>query len=206
MSTRTFEKVKAHRLEKMRLGQAACEITELPSDPEIRIALVPLTDSEYLLALEFADRIEAGDNVAGYRVREEAQKQAVLLYSARELSDLTVKFFENIDEVGELMEHDVDHLYDVYLEMVANQSPSLFGLTDENFEQLKKVWQRIEWSELTGQQWYAAQRFLNSIQPLLHRANSFGSSSTKSLIETNSETTHADSAELDRTMISSEPA
>lgn len=179
-----FQDHKENRLAKMRLGQAACEMVNgLPSDPDTQLALVPLTDSEYIRALEIADRAIVGDNPAGFAVRDELQKQSVIYFSAREVENLESHFFDDISEAGELGSGDIDFLYDVYLEMIANQSPSLFGLSDEDFEALKKAWSRIEWSELTGQQWYAAQRFINSIQPLLVQGNFSGSPSTSSSTE-----------------------
>jgi hypothetical protein len=179
-----FAEHKENQLAKMRLGQAACEITTLPSAPDTRVALVPLTDSEYIRALELADRALVGDNPAGFAVRDELQKQAVIYFSAREYGDLESPFFDDMGEAGELATHDVDFLYDIYLEMISNQSPSLFGLGDDDFEALKKVWEKIEWSALTGQQWYAAQRFINSIQNDLLAASYSGLSSTNNSTQT----------------------
>lgn len=180
-----FSDHKENRLAKMRLGQAACELVNgIPSDPETQLALVPLTDSEYIRALEIADRVMVGDNPAGYAVRDEFQKQSVVYFAAREMENLESHFFDDISEAGELGAGDIDFLYDLYLEMIANQSPSLLGLTDDDFEALKKVWTQIEWSELSGQQWYAAQRFVNSIQPLLLRASFSGSPSTSNSTQT----------------------
>jgi hypothetical protein len=189
-----FSEHKENRLAKMRLGQSACEITELPSAPDTRVALVPLTDSEYIRALEVADKAPVGDNPAGFAVRDELQKQSVIYFSAREFGDLESMFFDDLSEAGELDTHDIDFLYDVYLEMISNQSPSLFGLTDDDFEALKKVWTMIEWNALTGQQWYAAQRFINSIRTELHLASYSGSSSTSNLTQTNESGSPAASA------------
>lgn len=180
----------------MRLGQAACEMVNgLPTDSETQLALVPLTDSEYIRALEIADAAMVGDNPAGFAVRDELQKQSVIFFAAREINNLESKFFDDISEAGELGAGDVDFLYDVYLEMVANQSPSLFGISDEDFEALKKVWSLIEWSELSGQQWYAAQRFVNSIRPLLLQGNSSGSQPTSSLTQSSEKKAPAENAE-----------
>ena len=190
-----FAEHKENRLAKMRLGQSACEVTALPSAPDTRVALVPLTDSEYIRALELADRALVGDNPAGFAVRDELQKQAVIYFSAREYGDLTSMFFDDVGEAGELDTHDIDFLYDVYLEMISNQSPSLFGLTDDDFEALKKVWTMIEWNALTGQQWYAAQRFINSIQNELQVASYSGLSSIKPSTEMSESETLAASAE-----------
>lgn len=189
-----FSDYRENRLAKMRLGQAACEITSLPSDEETMVALVPLTDSQYLRALEIADAALVGDNPAGFAVRDELQKQSVIFFATREVGNLESMFFDDTSEAGELGAHDIDHLYDVYLEMIANQSPSLFGLSDADFEALKKAWQGIEWNELTGQQWYAAQRFVNSIRPLLVQGNFSGLHSTKSSTPTSESETLAETA------------
>lgn len=173
----TFEEFKARReerlsqgvnLEKMRLGQASCEITELLSDPEIRVALVPLTEGEYRRTLDIAARLMYEvENPASAMVRDQVQKEQILYYATREISDLSKMFFGKPADVELLDAHDINHLYDVYLEMVYENSPSMMGMTEEDFDALKKALGRIEWSELSGPQWYAAQRFLNSIRPLL---------------------------------------
>lgn len=179
----------------MRLGQAACEMVHgLPSNDETMLALVPLIDSEYIRALEIADRALVGDNPAGFAVRDELQKQSVIFFSAREMDELENRFFDEISEAGELDAGDIDFLYDLYLEMISNQSPSLVGLSDEDFEALKKAWQGIRWNELTGQQWYAAQRFVNSIRPLLQAASFSGSPSTNTLTENNEQPQPAENA------------
>jgi hypothetical protein len=163
-------------LEKMRLGQQSCEIVHLLSDPEIRMALVPLTEGEYRRSLEVAAELPIGGeyNQAHALVRDEVQKEHLLFFAAREVSDLSEKWFDTPADVEDLEAHDVNHLYDVYLEMVYENSPSMMGMTEEDFEALKKALGRIEWSELSGQQWYAAQRFLNSIQPILLTVRSSG--------------------------------
>lgn len=155
-------------LEKMRLGQNSCEVVELPSDPEIRLALVPLTEGEYRRSMEIAEQLQLRDNVASAMVRDQVQKEAIIFFSAREIRDLNEHFFDSHADVSDLDASDLDFIYDIYLEMVATVSPPLMGLSEEDFDALKKVLPRIEWSELSGTQWYAAQRFLNSIRGLLH--------------------------------------
>ncbi len=182
---RTYEKMKENRLARLREGKNAGEIVYLLSDPEVRLVLVPLTDGEWLKCIGLADKLDAGDNVAGLAYREQTQKQAILLYASREMSDWEQPFFESLVEVGELGMHEVNYLYDVYLEMVAQNSPSLYMLEEEEVEALKVLWSRIEWNELSGRQRYAAMRFLNSVEANLLRANSFGSPSTSKSTTTN---------------------
>jgi hypothetical protein len=148
------------------------------SDPEIRVALVPLTEAEYSNSLHEADKAPAGDNPAGLAYRDEVQRKFVIFHAARAVGELQVKFFDSPEQVGELDAHEINHIYDIYLEMVAETSPSMMGLAEEDFDELKKALQRIEWSELSGSQWYAAQRFLNSIRQHLLTVNLSGSPST----------------------------
>lgn len=175
MSERTYEKLMESRLAKLRAGKGAGTIEEFIDDPDIRVVLVPLTDGEWLKALEIADTLDVGNNPAGVAARDEMQKTAMILFSAREVRDWEIPFFNDISEVSALPDHEINHLYDCYLEMVAVNSPALTLLDEEQWETLKKVWQQIEWSELSGQQLYAANRFLVSIQEKLLQASLSGS-------------------------------
>lgn len=163
-------------LEKLRLGQNACEIVELLSDSETRLALVPLTEGEYRRSLEMAENLQLSDNVASAMVRDQVQKEAIVFFAAREIRNLSEPFFESHADVSEIGSHDLNHIYDVYLEMIHAVSPSLMGMKEEDFDALKKVLPRIEWSALSGPQWYAAQRFLNSIREHLLMVKLPGSS------------------------------
>lgn len=195
MMSDTLAKIEENRLMRMREGQNAGELVQLPSDPEIRMILVPLTDGEWLHSLKMADQVMAGDNEAGLMVRDRVQKQCVLMYAARETSDFTKRIFNTIEDIEKLEGLDVDLLYDEYMGMVASISPSLYMMTPEEFDSLKAVWQRIEWNELSGMQQYAAVRFLRSIHVGLLQDNSFGSPSTlKSTLKTD-EPTHVFPAE-----------
>lgn len=182
---RTFEKMRESRLTRMREGKNAGEIVELPSDPEVRLVIVPLTDGEWLKALGYADKADAGDNEAGLLLRSEVQKKSILYYACREMSDWEKPFFESLSEVEELAYGDAQHIYDAYLEMVADYSPSFFMLGEEEIDALKKVLQRIEWNALSGRQQYAAMRFLNSIREDLLADSFSGSPSTSSLTTRN---------------------
>lgn len=187
------------KMERLRLGQSACEFTSLPSDPETRIALVPLTEGEYTSSLTEADKALAGDSPTGLALRDEIQRQMVIYYAARDVQNLQVKYFEQPEEVLGLEAHDVNHLYDVYLELVHLNSPSMMGMSEEDFLALKNAWRTIEWSELSGQQWYAAQRFINSIQRLLLTGRSSGSHSTLKSTTSSDERTSAESADTSQT-------
>lgn len=186
--TRTFDRYKENRLAKLRAGQAAGEVVKLSGvddEDETRLVLVPLTDGELLKAFSIVDQMEVTETTSGIAAKDEKMKSAIIFFAARELHDWTKPFFESIEELDDLYDHDVNHMYDVYLEMTAEASPAWALLGDEEIEQLKKVWSRINLNELSGSQRYAAQRFLNSIRPLLLQASFSGSSSMNESTEKN---------------------
>jgi hypothetical protein len=193
--SKTLEAMKESRLAKMREGQAGGTVVEFPNKPEIRFILVPLTDGEYLKSLQIAGAADLEANEAGIIARDHIQKQAVIMYAAREMQDWTSMVFSSTAEVGEgLEQHELNYVYDLYLEMVADNSPSLYMLSDEEFDNLKKAWQRIEWNELSGTQQYAAMRFLNSILAGSLADSFFGSPSTSKLTQTTENEIPAESA------------
>lgn len=175
-----IDEYRERKLERLRLGQASCEITEIPSDPEIRVAVVPLTEGEYSNSLYESEKLGTSATPAGSALADEIQRKWVIFYATRVVGNLTVLFFDDFADVDELDASDINHLYDIYLELVSTSSPSLMGLGEDDFNSLKALLPRIAWNELSGPQWYAAQRFLNSIQPDLLRASLSGSQSTES--------------------------
>lgn len=184
----------------MRTGQASGDVVVLPSDGETRFVVVPLTDGEYLKALSMSDSVDASEGISGLTVRDEVLKQAILLYCCREIHDWTEHFFTTVEEVAEMDTEDVNHAYDIYLELIAVASPSIQMMDDEGIENLKKVWSLIEWNELSGRQLYAAQRFLNSVQNDLLRASYSGSPSTLKSTTTSTEQDSAKSADESMTI------
>jgi hypothetical protein len=182
----TAEKLKERKLDRMRLGQAACDIVPLVSDPEIRVALVPLTEAEYLRSLELAAALATYENRIGLEFRERHQTAQIVWMATREPDNLKNKVWESAEAMmGDIEFHDINHLFDHYLEMVDQSSPAIDGVPPEDFEALKKVLQEISWNDLTGRQWYAAKRFLGSISNLLPPDRSHGFSLTKSLMSMN---------------------
>jgi hypothetical protein len=172
----------------MRLGQQVCEIVPLLSDPEIRIALVPLKEKEYQKTLSLAASLDFPETAPGQDARDEFQKSEVLAYAIREPDDLDTRVYASGDDLAESLDaHEINHIFDVYLEMVNNTSPAIDGLSDADFDTLKKVLTAMSWNELSGQQWYAAKRFLLSIFPNALQANSPGFSSIRPLTTTNGE-------------------
>lgn len=170
----------------MRLGQQVCEILPLLSDPEVRVSIVPLKEKEYQKSMALAASLEFPETRAGADTRDEFQKAEILSYAIREPDNLDERIYMSGDELAnELDAHELNYLFDHYLEMVNQTSPSADGIAPEEFEALKKALVKINWSELSGQQWYTAKRFLLSIYPTLLRDNSLGFSFTNPLTTTN---------------------
>jgi hypothetical protein len=165
------------------MGQAACSMVELPSDPEIRFALVPVSDAEASMALDAAARIDTEDNVAGLMRRDHQQRVELLAYAIRDPQDLSSRVYRTAYELQEqLDETDVNHIYDAFDEMRESSNPSIEEIPPQEFEELKKALQEMDWSGLSGRSWYAARRFLGAlIQDGLLRDNSPGSISNTRL-------------------------
>jgi hypothetical protein len=82
--------------------------------------------------------------------------------------------------------------------MVETSSPSVDGIPAEELDDLKKALQEINWSELSGRQWYALRRFLFSIMPELLQASLLGRGSISKWITPNEDekSTHTVSKNL----------
>jgi hypothetical protein len=96
----------------------------LISDPEIRLALVPLLDFEAEAALIEAARMDVPDNVAGLMARDHRQRVELLASSIRDPKDLDQRVYsDGLELQKELDESDIVHLYDAFLEMQENSNP-----------------------------------------------------------------------------------
>jgi hypothetical protein len=182
----TKDRIRERRLDRMRLGQAVCDYVELPSDSEIRLCIVPLTEADYLQVLEKVGTLVVTDDMAGMNIRERVQAQEIIVRAIREEDDLTKRVYNNLEEMLKDLEVvDVDAIFDSYAEMTHRSSPGLDGIADQEFEELKKALQTMDWSALSGSAWYAAKRFLSRITPSPLLDNYRGFSSTNSLTTTN---------------------
>jgi len=181
----TAEKIKERKLDRMRLGQAVCDYVTLPSDPEVRLAIVPLTEAEYLQALNAVAEIQRPDDLAGAAIKDRVTGQEILVRAIREERDLTQPVFETVHELMDTLEvQDVDHVLDMYNEMIEKSSPVIDGIPPEELEHLKKALQEMDWNALSGSAWYAARRFLSRIIPKPLLDNSLGVGSISQSITT----------------------
>jgi hypothetical protein len=178
-ATTTRDKIKERRLARMRSGQSTCDFVNLPSDPEIRVAIVPLTEADYRNVLEKVAAVPSGDDLAGVQIKDRVQSEEILVRAIREEHDLTQRIYDDVSELLEDFEiHDIDHAIDVYNEMVYQSSPSLDGIPPQELENLKKSLQEMDWNALSGSAWYAARRFLSAVMPSPLLDKLPGSSST----------------------------
>jgi hypothetical protein len=172
------------RLDRMRLGQAATEIIPLVSDPEFRVALVPLRESEYRQVLSIIARIQVSDTMAGLQFRDRVQSEELLVRSLRDPKNLDTWLFDSAEEMNEILDvADIDMLIDEFNEMSEKSNPAIDQIPEEEFVVLKKVLQTMDWNALSGRSWYAAKRFLGALttQGLL-RGSFLGSTSISPLI------------------------
>jgi hypothetical protein len=184
--TDLVEKMKELRFDRMRLGSAVMELADVPSMPELRVALVPITEADYDRSLEMASVITAPENQAGWLRRDRRANVETLLAACRDPNNIEERVFKNVDEIRELLEvSDINYLTDRYLEMTAQSSPSLDMFSPEDMEAAKKVLQEIDWNELSGAAWYRLRRFLSELGPTVPLDRWRGFSSTPSSTTTN---------------------
>jgi hypothetical protein len=184
MST-TAEKIRERRLDRMRLGQAVCDVVPLTSDAEQKLYIVPLTEAEYLQAINAVAELTVIDNLAGIAVRDRTQANETLVRAIREETDLTKRVFMTVEEMNDALDvTDIDELYDRYMEMVDKSSPSIDRIPPEEIDELKKALQTMDWNALSGSAWYALKRFLSQIMPSPLLDSSPGFTSTNSLTTT----------------------
>jgi hypothetical protein len=186
----TADELIAERLARMRLGQAACDIIPLLSNPERRVAIVPLLEADYLNALKMV--ISYGvpdDTLAGRQYNDRKMQEAVLAMAVRELPpNLDQKMFKDTEQLSQALDDvDVTHIYDRYLEMSSRFSPMITSIPEEEYQTLKKVLQEINWKEASSQALYALHRLLKSVAPQLLLDSTLGSGSIKSWMEKNDE-------------------
>lgn len=185
MNGSTREALMARKLARMRLGQDACDFVTLTSDPEVRFAIVPLTEAEYYQALEKVAEMTVPDSLAGAQLQDRRRAQEILVRAIREEFDLTKQVFQRVDELLAVVDvNDIDELVDGYNAMTARSSPSIEGIPPEEFQNLRELLQVMDWNALSGRAWYAAKRFLSEISPSPLLDNSPGSSSISTLTTT----------------------
>jgi hypothetical protein len=175
-----YEQIReANRLKRMRLGQDAPEMVELPAHPELRVAQVPLSERETQAGLIAAAQLNVPDNHAGLQARDRLALTNDVWHSLRQPDDLSRKIFPSVETmVEELEPEEVDYLANKLTILMNYASPAIDGLTDEQLNELKKALAAIDLSALTGRQWAAMKLCLSVLSPQLLAASLSGSFST----------------------------
>lgn len=170
---------KANRLARMRMGQDAPEMAEIPSKPEIRVALVPLNEAETQQGLIEAANLDVPDNMVGITARNRVAVHMDIWNAIRDPEDVSKKVFESVDAMlVDLEPMDIDYFTDYLATLMEYSSPSLDKLSAEALDELKKVLMAIDWSELTGRQWLVLRLCLSVLLPDQLAAKLYGSTST----------------------------
>lgn len=181
MST-TADKLRELRFNRMRLGPAAGNIISLLSEPDVSLAIVPLTEAQHEQCLEIITHMDAPDSIVGAGLRDRRNAQEILFRALRNPDNLDEQAFETREEMLEVLEvGDLNHLLDAYFEMSESDNPQIAEFTNEELEEVKKVLQEVDLNGLSGRQWYALRRFLFTLGLTLLPANSLGSTSTNLL-------------------------
>ena len=184
--SKTADRINELRFNRMRLGAAAGRVEALPSQPEIRIAIVPLTEAEHEQCLEIVAAMTAPDNIVGAMTRDRRNQNEALFRALRDPENLDKRAFDSREEMVDVLEvQDTNHLMDILLEVSENDNPSPGEFTEEELVEIKKALEEVDLSVLSGRQWYALKRFLSTLGQTLLPVSSLGFTSTPSAITTN---------------------
>lgn len=181
--SKTADKLRELRFNRMRLGPAAGRIEPLPSQPEIKVAIVPLTEAEHEQCLEVVTAMEVPETMMGAMSRDRRNQNEALFRALRDPENFEERAFDDREEMMEALEvQDSNFLMDVLLEISETDNPAPGEFTEEELEEVKKVLGEVDLNVLSGRQWYALKRFLSTLGLMLLPASSVGSTSTNSVI------------------------
>jgi hypothetical protein len=184
--SKTADKIRELRFNRMRLGAAAGRVEALPSQPEIKVAVVPLTEAEHEQCMEIVTAMEAPETMIGAMSRDRRNQNEALFRALRDPENFEERAFDDRDEMMEALEvQDSNFLMDVLLEISETDNPAPGEFTEEELDEVKKVLEGVDLNVLSGRQWYALKRFLSTLGLTLLPANSVGSTSTNSVITKN---------------------
>lgn len=165
MSNAILDKMReSRRVAKMRMGQAAPSFVTLPSNSEIRFAIVPLIEREYQFCLESVAAMDIPDNAYGVELRDRQLQLHTLWMALRNPDNPMERVFESVEDMLDeelgLEPTDVNHLIEMYQREVDFSSPALEGLTEEQVQELKKALLTIDWNALSGKPYWHLRQFL----------------------------------------------
>lgn len=182
MDTRAF--LLQRREARMRQGQNAGTFANLITDPETRVAIVPLKEREHEYGYSYAATIDVDDNTSGLVLRNRAKSVADLWNACREPDNFDKKVWVSVDQmIDDLEAVDIDYLLEQFFAYTTDFSPDLANMTEESLDELKKVFGSLQLKELTGKEQAAVSICLSLLLPTRQLAKSLGSTSTESSTE-----------------------
>jgi hypothetical protein len=185
MSTVREEIQRQQRLARMRQGQLAPELEDIPSMDGVRVGLVPLTESEAQQGMLAAATFEVDENFAGMQARNRVALVHDVWNACREPSQPDKKVWESPAAMqSELDPGDIDYLAMRLSVLMDYAAPSFEQITEKELEALKKACQTLPWRELSGTQAAAARVFLSTVLPEALPASLYGRTSTDSSTQT----------------------
>lgn len=174
------------RFARMRLGQEAPELIDVPSMTEVRVALVPLTEAESMAGLIRSANVEVADNISGLNVRNREAVISDVWHACRVPGTAQELVWDTPEQmVDDLQPSDIDYLFDQLTILMDYASPTLANLADQDIDDLKKAFAAIDWKELYGTQQRSLVLCISRLLPDLLAAKFSFSGSTSSLTELN---------------------
>lgn len=189
MANEILDKIQeGNRVKRMRMGQGVADYVTLPSNEEVRFAMVPLLEREIEEAWSAAAMLDTGNNAYGIELRDRTLQAHTLYHALRNPSDPENKVFESPDQLrAELEETDIGFLMEHYRALTAYASPTIDQLTTEDLDELKKAFSTIDLSALSGRQWWHLTQFFMTIAADQLPDRSLLDSFTRTLIGTKDE-------------------
>jgi len=167
------------RFARMRMGQLVGDDCAIPSMPELRVKLVPLTEAEVMAGITRAAGVDAPDNTVGMQLWNRTVRESDVWHAMREPEDLQQKVFATPEEMTELLTpDDIDIIADKLVALTQMFSTSLADMDGEEVTRVKELLARIEPSALTGRPAAALVLLLSVLTPTSLRDNSPSSTST----------------------------
>lgn len=177
------EEIKAaSRMARIRMGQEAFEWCDIPSLEGIRVAMVPLNETEEQQGLIAAANLGVPDNLVGLQARQRAGQVHDVWMACRMPDNLSHYVWDTPEAMmDEIEPTDLDYMFEFLVTLQDYASPSLAKLSDKEVEELKKAFVAIDWKDLTGKQANALVLALSRLLPGELQDSIFSSSFTQNL-------------------------
>lgn len=154
------------RMSRIRNGQLVGDPVTIPSMPDVRGMLVPLTEADVIAGIARACAVDAPDNPVGMNLWDRTVRASDVYHALREPDDLTQKVFHTVEEMVEALDpSDIDAIAEQLVVLMQYASPSLADMSDEEVEAVKELWQRIDMRELTGRPAAALVLLISALMP-----------------------------------------